>query len=68
MKATLEYNLPEEEYNHLVAVHSIELIRCIEEIDSYLRNVQKHGIEQDLENVVDAVRSLCNDVMWKVRD
>jgi hypothetical protein len=43
MKATLEFNLPEERTEHLQAVHAPNAWGLLHDLDAHLRNVVKHG-------------------------
>lgn len=43
MKATLEYNLPEDTQEHLRAVQSNHAWSALYDIDDILRNLLKHG-------------------------
>jgi len=43
MKATLEFNLPEERIEHLQAVHAGALVAVIDSMDEFLRNAWKYG-------------------------
>jgi hypothetical protein len=43
MKATLEFNLPEERDEHLRAVHASDAWAALHDIDYMLRNHLKHG-------------------------
>lgn len=43
MRATLEFDLPAEEYEHECAIHAVDLASTITCIDEYLRQRIKHG-------------------------
>lgn len=43
MRATLEFNLPEEDALFLAAAHAGELASALSEIAEHLRNREKHG-------------------------
>ena len=43
MKAILEFNLPEEEYEHKRAVLAMEAFSVLHDIDQHLRSIVKHG-------------------------
>jgi hypothetical protein len=47
MKATLEFNLPDERGEHLRAVHAGAAWCALYEIDNRLRNLLKYGISND---------------------
>lgn len=42
-KAILEFNLPEDVYEHCQAVHAHDAWQALYEIDSRLRQLLKHG-------------------------
>jgi hypothetical protein len=58
MKATLEYNLPEDTQEHLRAVQSNHAWGALYDIDSILRNLLKHGNDRykTLEELATAIR------------
>ena len=47
MKATLEFNLPEDRAEHLRAVHAGAAWCALYEIDNRLRNLLKYGTSKD---------------------
>lgn len=47
MKATLEFNLPEDGAEHLRAVHAGAAWCALYEIDNRLRNLLKYGTSKD---------------------
>ncbi len=62
MKATLEFTLPDEREEHLVAVHAENLYFALYEIDGQLRNWLKHGHEfKTADEALEAVREFLND-------
>ena len=54
MKAILEFDLPEEEAEHRLALDGGKWMSACHELDQWLRSVQKHGDRKTLE--VDEVR------------
>ena len=44
MKAILEFNLPDDNYEHMRAVHCNQAWASLYEIDSMCRNILKHGV------------------------
>lgn len=54
MKATLEFNLPEEEAEHRLALDGGKWMSVCHELDQWLRSIQKHGNLKTLE--VDEIR------------
>lgn len=66
MKATLEFNLPEETYQHLVAVHALDWKHVVVEMDQYLRDQLKYGESNEhgdkaLQGARDYLDALCRD-------
>jgi len=47
MKATLEFNLPEDRAEHLRAVHAGAAWCALYELDNRLRNLIKYGTSKD---------------------
>jgi hypothetical protein len=58
MKATLEFNLPEDTQEHLRAVQANDAWSALYDIDYMLRNLLKHGDSQykTLEELATAIR------------
>ncbi len=64
MKATLEYNLPEERSEHLRAIHSAAAWNALYNIDSMLRNHLKYGSTfNTTEELATEIRHEINDVL-----
>lgn len=53
MKAILEYDLPDEEKLHLMAVRSFDLAMALWDVDQYLRKVDRHDTGDDIEKIRD---------------
>jgi hypothetical protein len=59
MKATFEYNLPEEEAEVRQLINCGNLWSALWEFDNRLRSIVKHGTDQNLdEETVEEVRSM----------
>lgn len=59
MKATLEFNLPEEEFDFKKATQGKNLYFAVSEFDNQLRNWIKHGHEfKDADEVLNEIRSM----------
>jgi len=43
MKAILEFNLPDDRCEHIIAVHAMDWALSVKALDDVLRNWQKHG-------------------------
>ena len=46
MKATLEFNLPEDHHEHIRAINAGTAWVTLHSIDSQIRNALKHGLER----------------------
>ena len=70
MKATLEYNLPEDTQEHLRAVQANHAWSALYDIDNMLRNLLKHGDDRykNVEELAQALRSEISDVLYKVEE
>jgi len=60
MKATLEFNLPEETIEHLDALHGSEWKTIVMDLHRSLRNIRKHGhnyesAEAALDDMMDSI-------------
>jgi hypothetical protein len=64
MKATLEFNLPEEQAEHYNAINGSTFRYCLEELDQELRNWLKHGhVFEDPTDALAAVRKVLHDLI-----
>jgi hypothetical protein len=63
MKAILEFNLPEEVYEHERAVHAMEAFSLLHDIDQHLRSVIKHN-EGGYESP-EALASYMREKIWE---
>ena len=66
MKAILEFNLPEDEYEHRNAIYGSNYARLVEELDGVARGWIKYGhefkaIEQALQKVRDTILEMKQD-------
>lgn len=62
MKATLEFNLPEEADDHLMAVRAHCFVSVIFDLDNHIRNWLKHGHKFDsADDALEKVR----DLLWE---
>ena len=68
MKATLEFNLPEDNNEHLRAVHSGEAWSTLYDIDNMLRNMLKYGNTEykTVEELATAVRAVARETLNKI--
>jgi 3-methyladenine DNA glycosylase AlkC len=56
MKATLEFNLPEEHDEHRVAVQGMDWQMILFEVDQRLRDTVKHGDSEQLADYAQTIR------------
>jgi hypothetical protein len=63
MKATLEFNLPEDSAEHLRAVHAGAAWSALYELDNRLRNLLKYGTvkESSFEQELSEIRREINE-------
>jgi hypothetical protein len=66
MKATLEFNLPEEQTEHRAAVQALDWKYVVSEMDEYLRSQIKYQelpeeANKALQAARDHLHELCND-------
>ena len=64
MKATIDFSLPEETYEHLQAVHAHEAWRTLSDLDNKLRNIVKHGHKyESVEQLAIELRNEINETL-----
>lgn len=70
MKATLEFNLPDDSYEHMRAVHCIQAWHSLYEIDSICRNLLKYGGDtyKTAEQLAQAIRSEAGNALNQVEE
>jgi phosphoribosylformylglycinamidine (FGAM) synthase-like amidotransferase family enzyme len=70
MKATLEYNLPEDATDHLRAVQANHAWTALYDIDYMLRNLLKHGDGRykTVEELATAIRSEARYALDKIEE
>ena len=70
MKATLEFNLPEDNYEHMRAVHCNQAWMSLYEIDSWCRNILKHGGSQykTVEELAQAIRTEAGNALSQMEE
>lgn len=61
MKATLEFNLPEDECNFKIASNAMNWALVCWDLDGYLRGLIKHGGKDELQPIRDHLHDLLND-------
>ena len=70
MKATLEFNLPEDRAEHLRAVHAGAAWCALYEVDNRLRNLLKYGTSKDssYEQELSEIRREINETTSLIED
>jgi len=70
MKAILEFNLPEDNYEHMRAVHCNQAWASLYEIDSLCRNILKHGTGdyKTVEELAQAIRIEAGNALNQVEE
>ena len=62
MKATIEYILPDEQYEHRQAVYAREAWIALQELDEEMRRIVKHGLQAGDPKTVEALAARIRDV------
>jgi hypothetical protein len=70
MKAILEFNLPEEKYEHERAIHAMDAFALLHDIDQHLRSVVKHGEGgyESVEDLATNIRNQISELLQKVEE
>lgn len=63
MKAILEFNLPDDEYEFRAAVAGTRLLSHLQDIKELIRLHLKHGDPKDSETRVEEIRELVYDAL-----
>ena len=64
MKATLEFDLPEDQTEHYNAINGTTFRYCLQELEGELRNYIKHGhVFEDPTDALAAVRKHLHDLI-----
>jgi DNA-binding IclR family transcriptional regulator len=66
MKATLEFQLPEEREEHIRAVHAADAWATLDDIDQELRRILKYGSEITRDQLAEAIRSQINELCQRI--
>lgn len=70
MKAILEFNLPDDNYEHMRAVHCNQAWHSLYEIDSICRNLLKYGGDtyKTAEQLAQAIRAEAGNALHQVEE
>lgn len=64
MKAILEFNLPEESKDHLIASNAMAWALIVWDMDQYLRNLLKYGHEfKSIDDALEKTRAALYDFL-----
>ena len=66
MKATLEFNLPEERDEHIRAVHAADAWALLDDIDQELRRILKYGSEITRDQMAESIRLQINELCQRI--
>ena len=61
MKATIEFILPDEDYEHKQAVNCREAWIALQELDEEMRRIVKHGLQAGDPKTVEALAARIRD-------
>ena len=70
MKAILEFNLPDDNYEHMRAVHCNQAWHSLYEIDSICRNLLKYGGDtyKTTEELAQAIRTEAGNALHQMEE
>ena len=64
MKAKLEFTLPEEKCEHIIAVHAMGWALTAWDMDAMLRTWLKHGNEfKDADTAIESIRDSLHEIL-----
>jgi hypothetical protein len=66
MKATLEFQLPEERDEHIRAVHAADAWALLDDIDQELRRILKYGSEISRDQMAESIRLQINELCQRI--
>ncbi len=67
-KATLTFDLPEEQYDYSRAVCGKDAFAALHDIDQMLRSILKHGSDREPQSVYEEIREMAGEVLWRVEE
>ena len=62
MKATIEFILPDEQYEHRQAVHCRDAWISLQELDEEMRRIVKHGLQAGDPKTIEALAARIRDI------
>ncbi len=66
MKATLEFQLPDEREEHIRAVHAGDAWATLDDIDQELRRILKYGSEITRDQLAKTIRTQINELCQRI--
>ncbi len=66
MKATIEFQLPEEREEHIRAVHAADAWALLDDIDQELRRITKYGSEITRDQMAESIRLQINELCQRI--
>jgi hypothetical protein len=66
MKATIEFQLPEERDEHIRAVHAADAWALLDDIDQELRRIVKYGSEITRDQLAESIRLQINELCQRI--
>lgn len=66
MKATLEFQLPDEREEHIRAVHAADAWATLDDIDQELRRILKYGSEISRDQLAETIRAQINELCQRI--
>lgn len=66
MKATLEFQLPDEREEHIRAVHAADAWATLDDIDQELRRILKYGSEITRDQLAETIRAQINELCQRI--
>ena len=66
MRATLEFQLPDEREEHIRAVHAADAWATLDDIDQELRRILKYGSEITRDQLAETIRAQINELCQRI--
>jgi hypothetical protein len=66
VKATLEFQLPDEREEHIRAVHAADAWATIDDIDRELHRILKYGSEITRDQLAETIRTQINELCQRI--
>ena len=66
MKASIEFQLPEERDEHIRAVHAADAWALLDDIDQELRRILKYGSEITRDQMAESIRLQINELCQRI--